>query len=634
MSLIFRPPKTKRKLNIYIETFTGVKFSENKVDPESTFSQLDALWEVYETMLTNKKGPKNFVAVVSRNGCKTLMGSILAFLGLVIFRRNVVIMSATKAQSEAMINYMDQHFRKSKEISKYCKTDNRTSKEVMNLPTNSYTKTVDYAKCVVVAATPKGANSQRASLLLLDELDLVEPKIIAEVAGVLDPTRDEHSFEPITVALSSRKAAKGPIQTAINKSSTQPDLWSLLKWSVTDLLEPCPYQAEHLKETPKPALVSSETLAVQYDKKLEDISEIERENYKPRMYYSNCKTCKNGRGYLLCQGLTVNAIPKDSKARRSLDFLLGVATTVDDIGVLAAQYLNWKPENKGSVFRSFNHIKHTGNIETLYKWAMDLRDGLKPPSGLQWNTFANILQKNGFYLLAGIDFGYSPDPAALVILAHHPDNLKTVVLKSVYKNEFSNQDWSNYCISYCKSYGIKIDLFAPDHADGAATSYFSRHGLPVTRKKPPKILTGVSQIRGLLLHPITQTVNFKILQHEDKDYARYIQEISTWQHAQNKITNDFDQDRFEKGNDHALDATRYALDRFNRSGSTTEFESEVHTEEDNIRDHIAELEKKGNVTHEQQTQIIHHALEQQHGVQINDDEDEDEDGDNSCFFLF
>lgn len=635
MSYIFRPPVSKKELNIYLETYTGVKFSENIVDPESTYSQLDAIWEVYETMLTNKKGPKNFVAVVSRNGCKTLMGSILAFLSLVIFRRNVVIMSATKAQSEAMINYMDQHFRKSKEISKYCKTDNRTSKEVMDLPPNTYTKTINYAKCVVVAATMKGANSQRASLLLLDELDLVDPKIIAEVSGVLDPTRDEHSFQPVTVALSSRKAAKGPIQTAIDKSSEQPELWNLLKWSVTDLLEPCAYKEENNKEEGKPALISQEDLSIKYDTTLEDISEIERENWKQRTYYSKCKECKNGRGFLMCQGLTMNAIDNDSKARRSLDFLLNVATAVDDVSVLVAQYLNWKPENKGAVFRSFNHIKHTGTLEQIYRWAMSLHDGLKVPKDVNWYFLANTLQKNGFYLVAGIDYGYLPDPATLVILAHNPDNRKTVVLKTMYRNEFSNQDWSNFCIAYCKKHGLKIDLFAPDHADGAAKSYFSRHGLPVTPKKPAKIITGVSQIRGLLLHPVTQTVSFKILHHDDKDYTRYIKEISTWLHAQNSITKEWDQEKFEKGNDHGIDATRYALDTFNKECDRGHVEIDSSPEEDmsDLKDYINDLEKTGNVTHEQQTTMLHKALEQQHGVVIDTEEDDDE-GDNECFFMF
>ena len=97
--LIFQPPQTKKALHQYLVTYLNVDLSDNIVDPESETSPMESVWLVYRSMLTGE-APHSFVACATRNGGKTLIGSVLTFLGMVLFRRKVVIMAAVKFMFE------------------------------------------------------------------------------------------------------------------------------------------------------------------------------------------------------------------------------------------------------------------------------------------------------------------------------------------------------------------------------------------------------------------------------------------------------------------------------------------------------------------------------------------------------
>lgn len=627
MSLLFQPPQTKNELNQYLDTYLGgtgeLRLSDNLVDPESTTSPLEACWSIYQAMLTNK-GPKSYVACCSRNCGKTLLGSIVAMLGMIIFRRQVVVMSATKAQSEQMIAYLESHLRSSPELLQCFKSDSKMEKKLIELPPNSYTKSNRNTHCVVVAATRQGANSRRAQLLLLDEVDLVHPSIIAEVAGVIDPTRDEHRFQPITLYLSSRKAPDGPLQTAIDKTEKRPDKWKLLKWSVTDLLLPCPHKEELIKEMPKPALISNDTLEIKWDTTIEDIEESERDKWYQRTYYDKCKGCQGGYAWTFCQGLTVKSKESDSPARRDLEFVDQVFDVVSDVPVLIAQYLNWKPETRGSVFRMLDVSKHTGTVEDVYKWALNLPQDVPTPKNLTWDQLARTLKKSGWYLSVGIDYGYHPDPSVMVLAAINPTNGKTAIIHTLYRNFFGAKDFSEMVYKYLKEYSVTPSIVCPDYGtDPAARGYF--HELNTTEQKPPRIEPGVSQIRGLLLNPIRDEHFFMIVQ-DTIFFPKYLSEMMGWRHARNIATGEWIQDKYEDKNNHGPDATRYALDPFKDIKPQPSIVYADNNSQTNFSSKLSEMEDKGKVDQKDVVDMIHNALENKYGINsFNEISEEDED---------
>lgn len=633
-SLIWSPPQSKRELDLYLRAFINVELTDNIVDFDSTTSPLEAVWIVYRAMLTNE-GDKEFIACAARNSGKTLIGSVISFLGMILFRRNIVIMSATKAQSGQMISYLDSHFRKMPDLEKHFISDSILTKELVELPKNSYTSRNGECKCVIVAATLKGANSKRGNLLILDEVDQVKQAVLDEVTGVIDPTRDEHRFDPITIALSSRKVPDGPLQERIDRSNKGNEGCKLLKWSFADVLDVCPYKKENEQYPTSTALISQEDLSIRWDTELGSINEQEQNDWLPRTQYHKCKDCHNGKIYKLCQGFSMNAIEgEQSLMRRRHSFGMQILSQIKDPAIIIAQYNNWKPETRGSVFRMFKEEVHTKTLIEAYKWAMEVPRGVMTPDITSWSQLAKILKQAGWTITVGIDYGWSPDPAVAVFIAYDTRTDRAVVLNTLYKNYSSNHEWSILVMDYAKENNVYVDIYAPDTADGAALSYFAKRGKTAV-KKPMRIENGVSQTRGLLSSTIRGTS--MIIVKDNNFYYRFISEITGWRHKKNVATGEWKTNEFEDSNNHGPDALRYGLNPFIKNDTISNKKQNVFMtgcpDKGSFAMRIDKMSNKIGVTQEDYESIMEEVIYQQSGNHISLAKDDEEDEESGCLFL-
>jgi hypothetical protein len=237
---LLEPCQTPDELDTYLRTWLKLELPWDTVDEDSTSAPLKLVWGVYKVLLTGQ-GPTKHVVAAARNTAKTVGASVIQFMSLLHFRRDGAHIAAILDQSMTAIRYLDTYMN-IPELLPYRTIDNVRIKQFINLPQNDYTSKSE-ATLRVVTATKKGANSPRASLLTLDEVDLTPQEVISEVAYVADPTRDGHKFDPVFVYLSSRKTNDGPIQKLQDQATDQKrnanKRIKLHKWSQVDFMEPC-----------------------------------------------------------------------------------------------------------------------------------------------------------------------------------------------------------------------------------------------------------------------------------------------------------------------------------------------------------------------------------------------------------
>lgn len=584
---LIEPVQTADELNNYIIKHFNIEFPWDIVDEESTSSSLKFIWQVYKTMLTGQ-GDYRHVVAASRGTAKTLSTAIVQYFSLVHFRRDGLHLAATRDQSYALIKYIDQ-FLRNPTISAFTDTDSVSMKR-LNLPPNDFTLK-QTAALQVAAATRKGTNSQRASCLSFDEIDLTPPEILSEAAMIADPStiyRPDgtiEKFNTMFIYLSSRKTNEGPLQELIDEAEYPGKTNNkviLHKWSSVDWMEECTEDI-YGPEKPTNIYINTETLEqvwgeTEFKSRIPDALQ---QVYKKYSLFENCKQCP---ALTSCLGRSIKQRGKSFMLRQR-DWVGTLLASTKSASAILAQILNWKPEVAGIVYATFSPLKHVKAAAEFYEWCTGERYNPNNITTEEYDKRLNMdctyeelqeispskeeiyqaLVKNGYTMIAGVDWGFSPDPATVVVGAYHKKRKRFAVLHCDSGYNYSNNTWAEYC---CKNIfnRFPVSFVAPDQADPASNTYFAKFYIKSLgpKDKPSRIATGVSQVRGLLFNPNTQDINFCILddsQEEDQN-KQIIYEMQHWTHAKDAIGR-WRSDKFdEHSNNHFCDPTRYMLHPF------------------------------------------------------------------------
>jgi len=427
--------------------------------------------------------------------------------------------------------------------------------------------------------------------LSFDEVDLTPPEILSEAAMIADPSTiyrpngEVVKFNTMFIYLSSRKTNEGPLQELIDEaespSKTQMTV-RLHKWSSVDWMEKCPEEVYN-PDNPEKCFVNTETLETIWSKeKFEDKIPISlRNSYKEYDAFENCQKCP---ALMSCLGRSCKQ-RSESFMLRSRDWVGGMLASTKSASAILAQILNWKPETAGIVFNTFSPVKHVKAPYDFYEWCIGEKYNPKNLTDDEYQRRVDLdctyqelkditptkeeiytaLKESGYMIIAGVDWGFSPDPATVLVGAYHKKRKRFAVLHCDSGHNYSNDAWAEYCSKNVFN-RFPVQFVAPDQADNASNTYFARNKIRSLgpKDKPARIATGVSQIRGLLFNPNTQDINFCVLddsQEEDQN-KQVIYEMQHWTHAKDAIGR-WRSDKFdEHNNNHFLDAMRYVLHPF------------------------------------------------------------------------
>ena len=573
-NLFFSICDSKEVLQQHLKSFLKVDLPDYSVDEESTTNAMNFIWEIYNTMRTNE-GPKRHVVAASRNSGKTLSACILRFYAMIHFRRSGTHLAATLDQSASAISYFDK-FLRVPELEGFLDTSNTRNKVLKNLPPNSFTN-VSECTLRVAVATKSGVNSQRGSLNMRDETDLIPPEIIAEASFIADVTQDDYHFDPIEINLSSRKLDDGPMESLIQESGTNPESVKLHKWSMVDWMKECPAET-HKADKPVKAWINTDNLKVTWKKtEYAKLSSNEKNLQKEINCFEGCKTCT---AFIACQGRA----PKQksiSKMLRNISFIGQVLSSVKDPDMIISQALNWRPGKSATVFKMFKRPIHFKKPYDAYKWITGkywnptgipeaeiearLADGdtevawLINPSKMD---IYNAMIEHKWQINYGVDWAYAPATATCIVVGYQKRQQRAFILHVETSQHLANQQWADYIVKNIWSV-YPGDLICPDMADPASPSYFAKHKIMSRNKKPAKIDTGVSQLRSLMWDPVSQTEKFAVLDDGTPESEAMTVSLEKWTHRKTPLGFNFD--KYED-NDYCdyCDPTRYALDPFIR----------------------------------------------------------------------
>ena len=123
---IFVTCKTKEHLHSWIKVYLNIDIPDCIVDPESTSSPMDMIWEVYDhAMKENDPDFSRVMYYASRDSFKTLAASILEVLALVHMNRDVAHLAAIQQQAIKCQSYV-KAFLNSKYLRDYVVGNNIT----------------------------------------------------------------------------------------------------------------------------------------------------------------------------------------------------------------------------------------------------------------------------------------------------------------------------------------------------------------------------------------------------------------------------------------------------------------------------------------------------------------------------
>lgn len=548
------PCSSRGQLQQWIKTFLNIELPDYVVSEHSNSCPMDFVWDVYNAALTGNPDKTSFVVAASRNSMKTLSSAIVEFLMMVHFGRDIVHQAAILDQSLACIDYLDK-FLMLPMVAKFFKSDSKRLKVIQNTPLNPHKK-IGYAKLKVIVATKKSANAQRASVLVFDELDLIDKDILSESTFIADP--DRTGKPPIFIYLSSRKSSVGPIQEKMDLANDPVNGISLHKWNVVDFLKPCP-PTVHKPELPKSKMyIHRDTLMVRDELAYINIPPNMQAAYDMVEAYEGCLKCPI---FIACRTRAVDQ-KGSSPSLRDVPFVASALREAGDPEKISAQLLNLKPESGGTVFNKFSRLIHKKNAEEAWFFAFGqyATDTYGKPRPVDKNELIKELRQNGWRFHCGVDFGWV-DTAAAVLVAFQKNTEKIIIIHAEASPGFSNQDWLTYVKNRIyDQYGF--DLLCPDTADKSSPTFAASLGMPSRNTKPAKIDTGVSWLRTRLWNASRQESQLVILDDPlNPALELLMQSFEKWQYLKTTMGFDFSQFQDDEWT-HMLDCCRYAVDPF------------------------------------------------------------------------
>jgi hypothetical protein len=483
--LMFTPLNSAQELKDWVRAFLGLELPLEITDPDSTSSPLDAIWQIYNTMRTNSGNINpGYILLSCREGMKTIGVAILETLLMVHFQIDIAHAAATEEQSSINIGYINNFINTIEPLLKFCGWTNQTrNKRTIKWKTPQ--KKTPFIKIVI--CTQKGMNSLHANILVLDELDLADPKALREGKNIVGYSK---GINGIQVYLSTRKYAFGNMDKAIEEANEKH--YKVIKWNILDVTEFCPPE-RHRPDEPKVDQYVTNNLPCR---------QIPKEEYDLLPDPEKHKWSLVKDAYAGCLDCLLLSICKKRLSEKPVTATGGFYKPITNIiqkfrendpDICESQLMCWKPGSEGLVYPRFQSQLGKGNVIT-YKEAYETLMGptTKPITEL---TLLNALHEAGVMFYAGVDWGYTHD--TVIIVACILPNGEVWIFDTFASPGLEFSDVLLIAMSYRDKY--KIQKWWVDQAMPANAKSFTKNGM-----KSPKftkdVLGGIESIRSKIVN--------------------------------------------------------------------------------------------------------------------------------------
>ncbi len=409
--LCFVPCQTKKALHNWIKFFLGFDIPDCKVDPESTSTPMDMIWEVYERALRNDDPEFNSVLYyASRDSFKTFCAAIIEVLAMIHLGRDVGHMGAIEAQARKCASYVKMHLRKpvlrdfkvgdNQEKTELIWYQHKETGDILTLQEymavsdddrDRYREHRRYMKIVV--CTMQGANSDHVPLFVVDEVDVVSnPAAYEESKMIPGPI---NGLLPIRILTSTRKFSFGLVQKEIDDQ--QKTGMKVRHWNILDVTQAC-RPMRHQPDKPRLTVYySTEQFQTLTPDEWGLLPEDKKDAYTVAEVAHGCAKCKI---FPACRGLLIHGQKSTSELLRPVEYVIAQFKGLS-LPTALAQLLCRKPSTEGLIYPAFDRDLH---MLTAAEMAEKIT-AVPYPDSFTKADLIRLLKEKGAEFVGGIDFG-------------------------------------------------------------------------------------------------------------------------------------------------------------------------------------------------------------------------------------
>lgn len=562
--IAFVPCTSKEALHKWIRLFFEFDVPNCIVDPESTSTPMDMVWECYSKGLANND--RSFTRVMyyaSRDSFKTLCAAMLEVLVVIHLKRNVAHMAAIEPQSEKSQEYVKKFFGKPVlrdfisgdnlrrvEFARYLNADTGE-----NIPESKYKalkpeerdgnweEIRNYIKIVI--CTPQGANSEHVPFFVVDEVDVVTNERAYHEAKMIPGSFGQ--IMPITVLTSTRKISTGLVQREIDEAvnlETGAVKLQVRHWNIMDVTEACPPERHLPEQGMIPIYVNVSQLSAISEAKWKNLSEPEQKKFVQEDGFVGC--LKNCRLFSACHGNLATKQLSKSGLLKPIDHVMQQMITVP-VDYALAQLLCKQPSTEGLVYPNLTRKRHVVNAAAMAEMIL----GFPVDPKFDKKQLIQLMRERDMLCYAGMDFGYSHNFAVVTFFC---DGHRAFVVDVIAEPELLPDQMVKICTDRIKEWNPVI---FPDMENRQMIALLRRAGFRMRdwQKVAGTVVGGISAVQMKLSPMMAEPLLFFLEGDPGVEFlVKRLQKYHWITDAAERVT-----DRPTETDDDECDALRYGI---------------------------------------------------------------------------
>lgn len=570
---LMTPCATREALQAWLVKYLDLDFPDQRIDPDSTGSPLDHLWEIYHAMVTNDEDfPRRTLLYAARASYKTLGVAVLELLAIIHGDRSVVHLAAIEQQAGKAQEYL-RRFLSKEGPDEFAVGNNKRSvavvwakhKKTGELINNEEWRYMDRAKrrdyvyhvhyVKVIVNTPASSNSDHVAFFVVDEVDLIRFPLAYDEAKLIPETQispDGVEQPPITVLTSSRKYSGGLVQREIDEAPTTGT--AVKHWNILDVARACPAD-RHRPDLPKvDVYIADDGMKVIKPTEYQLIAETDSkkaDDYKPFTVFQGCLDNCPERVCTGCKGRLADVTSKAKMLKNVKDV---VAKFVEvSVEMAQSQVMCWKPGNEASIYKHFNRKRHLLSNEEMWETITGEKP-VKPNVSKQ--DIIDMLRARQVKWVVGMDWGFTH---MFAICLFAIDGRRAFLIEAYEVAGLELNQKVEYCNKRIKKYN---PIVWPDPAYPSDIKSFRMKGY-IMKTHTKDVLAGINAVRNKLDPASHEPEMFMLLDDPSGQLMAHRIESYRWKlDAQGRPT-----DEPDDTDDDLMDATRYIIqNEFRQAG--------------------------------------------------------------------
>jgi hypothetical protein len=542
LTLLMTPLQSKEHLQAWLFKFMdGLTLPDQRITQFSDSTPLDFVWEVYRAIMDGT--PLHTMALSGRDSSKTVSLSIIALLSLIHDQRPMIHIAMTREQAKRAREYVDRYILNNQYL--------RDSVALQNAKEIKLNIGKDQVNLELISLNPKAVQGAHYSLVSYDELtSSTQPenlKAYKDSSGI--PGTSPKGKPPVIVKITTRQSGFTIAEQEI-KNAAKSGI-KIVKWSTFDCTSRCTDDRSGTEDLP---LWINLIRGMKYtDEQFNSLMPEQQNGFKRvTTTKTGCLSCPLA---VYCQGNLKNQT-SDSVLLRDIESVIHKVNSGGHEFALS-QLCSLQPSSEGLVYPDFNPAIHMPGWNAIW----ERLTGSPPNKDITKEEFIRECKHQRVDFVAGVDWGYTAPSTVVVLGIDAKDNV--YVVESFGMTKKNDSEWVQV-LKQTVFLKYDIQMFLPDSESQSGVDFFRGADMPVASidKGPGSVLKGINLVRSILRVPGTNNDTRMLfspdLPSPSSDVPGIIEEMFLYSKEVDTGGNVID-DKVRKGNDHFLDALRYAI---------------------------------------------------------------------------